>query len=393
VFDKLSSMDSGGRTRGAAVLPANGVRVLDMWGIRSTPLIHSELTQVGTQTPSGRVILSTDQKSLSRDEIRGIRQGKIPDSPPIALGWGSLLSALENKLSDSKVSVHYNHKIAKVEIDPEEGWEITLTFANGNTHTCDVLIGADGIDSIIRGNFFKESIGEVDSSQWIASGVCNYTWPTTTCFESRSTGSKLWATSVGKGLTGWHSVLFSDKLSPPDPNSPLDETFKSTLVEALSPAPADALNAVRETHLQDIAVCLARFGAPLMQALNMYEGRLVLVGDSAQPLPDAYNQNIAMILESAETYAIGIQQGIREWGGEHAEAEENIDGAIHRAAEIYEGPRIARVGKMYPYMLEETKLLNTTSSFMSGLRSTADWMNSHSNDIFEKELIAHNIFK
>lgn len=50
-----------------------------------------------------------------------------------------------------KDRLHGSKKLSTVDRASEEGGPLTLHFADGSTHECDILIGADGVHSVVRG--------------------------------------------------------------------------------------------------------------------------------------------------------------------------------------------------------------------------------------------------
>ncbi len=64
---------------------------------------------------------------------------------------GDFLDALIAELPEGMV--HLDHKLVKIE---DHGTTATATFANGTTVTADLIIGADGIRSQVRGQLFSD---------------------------------------------------------------------------------------------------------------------------------------------------------------------------------------------------------------------------------------------
>ncbi|KAF4618173.1 hypothetical protein D9613_011656 [Agrocybe pediades] len=67
-------------------------------------------------------------------------------------------AVLLDHLSPS-IPCHLSHRLAKFD---ETGEGVVLTFTNGSTATCDLLIGADGIHSFVRKSLLAESLGISD---------------------------------------------------------------------------------------------------------------------------------------------------------------------------------------------------------------------------------------
>lgn len=83
------------------------------------------------------------------DEVDEAAQGKRPTS---IVHRVNLLEALLASVPEDRM--HASKKLQKI----EQGNYVTVCFTDGTTHECDILIGADGIHSIVR----KYVLGEDD---------------------------------------------------------------------------------------------------------------------------------------------------------------------------------------------------------------------------------------
>ena len=72
--------------------------------------------------------------------------------PFLAFHRADLLGVLSGAINPS--CIHLNHRLTDLE---ESGSGITLHFANGTTHRSDVLIGADGVRSVVRRAVYGET--------------------------------------------------------------------------------------------------------------------------------------------------------------------------------------------------------------------------------------------
>jgi len=353
--------------------------------------------------------------------VLSIRQGKVPDSQAIAVTKNNLLSSLETALSKGYgMEIMYQHSLKKVEIDPEENWEVSLEFQNGETHTCDVLIGADFVPSLIRSNFFDDnttsqgsssSSSSTSMSQWWVSGVAeieNWSGNPDVCFECRGTGARVWACSVGSPASssslsssaaagtnsrtvGWRGVLFDEKHSRPA-SSGNNDADPAAMARYFKPAPPEIIEAISSTNAQDIVHGSVQVYPPPKGSLfSQYGGRIILTGSAAHSLPDALNQDVAMNLESVEALAMSMQQACEKYGPD-SDIDETSESMLASAVKKYQDTRYSRVSQVCLEAIEDQKMLNTSSSIMAGLRSTAEWMNSFSHDLQDKQLIAYDIF-
>lgn len=73
--------------------------------------------------------------------------------------------ALANRLDESIVTAHFKKRLISYTQPSSEDIDklhpIELQFKDGTTATCDMLIGADGIHSAIRGQMYRDLAGEI----------------------------------------------------------------------------------------------------------------------------------------------------------------------------------------------------------------------------------------
>eukprot|EP00466_Bigelowiella_natans_P011149 jgi/Bigna1/72000/fgenesh1_pg.18_\ len=360
------------------------------------------------------------------------RYTQVPDSQAIAVTKNNLLSSLETALSKGYgMEIMYQHSLKKVEIDPEENWEVSLEFQNGETHTCDVLIGrADFVPSLIRSNFFDDnttsqgsssSSSSTSMSQWWVSGVAeieNWSGNPDVCFEVDDDYDGGDDDSTNSRTVGWRGVLFDEKHSRPA-SSGNNDADPAAMARYFKPAPPEIIEAISSTNAQDIVHGSVQVYPPPKGSLfSQYGGRIILTGSAAHSLPDALNQDVAMNLESVEALAMSMQQACEKYGPD-SDIDETSESMLASAVKKYQDTRYSRVSQVCLEAIEDQKMLNTSSSIMpllrighyflycsssllyertlslnpkAGLRSTAEWMNSFSHDLQDKQLIAYDIF-
>lgn len=82
-----------------------------------------------------------------------------------------------NHLSPS-IRCHLSSRLVSYDEIPQSGGSLQLVFENGNTATCDLLIGADGIKSIVRKKFVVDhhstEYGQVPNTDPMWSGTFAY---------------------------------------------------------------------------------------------------------------------------------------------------------------------------------------------------------------------------
>lgn len=384
VFDKAASLYADGRLNGALLFSGNGVRVLDAHNARKDMFDHQPLIHTGYQTPNGRASSTHNHLEIGRRSIGDVQNGVQPDSPAIALARSAFIPSLESQLPQG--TVVYQHALKRVEFDPEENYEVSLEFASGETATVDVLLAADGRESIVRGNFFESAPRRVDLSQWwvsgVAPGVTDWPYPNV-CHEVVGTGYRVWAASMGPGRgVGWKGVVFNELHEMPSVNDMDPVTLGE---KVFAPAPREVTYAITQTKASDLMYGEV-FHWPALTGWSMYGGHLVLVGSAAHPICDALNQHHAMSFESAEILSLCLAEAAANSGQD--DAEKALAGAVAR----YESLRRARVHNVTGESYGSQQLLNSQSSLMTGLRSVADWMNRPAGDISAEKLVGFNLW-
>lgn len=152
---------------------------------------------------------------------------------------------------------------------------VNVRFEDGSTATGDILIGADGIRSVVRTALFGDANYRY-SGQTCWRGIVNYTVPDV------NAATEMWSTKPGVRLGYSHvnarQVYFYATACAAHGGKDVPGTVKSHLAEIYSDFPAylrEMLSAAEE--LQIIRNDIWDF-APIP---SWHEGRIVLVGDAA----------------------------------------------------------------------------------------------------------------
>ena len=96
---------------------------------------------------------------------------------PLFLHRAVIQKTFLNHLSPS-IRCHLSSRLVSYDEIPESGGSLRLVFENGNTSTCDLLIGVDGINSIVRKKFVADhhstESGQVPNADPMWSGTFAY---------------------------------------------------------------------------------------------------------------------------------------------------------------------------------------------------------------------------
>ncbi|WP_433680589.1 FAD-dependent oxidoreductase [Nocardia sp. CA-119907] len=265
---------------GLALAP-NGVAALDIVGagdlIRAiaSPVSHTQLS-VG-----GKVLRMPD----------------MPDVPSLKMvDRNELHRTLHDHAVATGIPFEYNKRLVRVDEDADG---ITAHFADGSSATADVLIGADGIRSTVRGlidpnNPGPEYTGMIGFGAMIDNEI--------------GLESETMVFAFGKKAYYLYGTVGDDKIMW-GANLPHKEYLSLTEARAI---PAEHwLGILRETYAEDTpggefarkttAENLETTGAlHIMPSVpTWYRGRMVLVGDSVHAPSNSSGQGASLAIESA----------------------------------------------------------------------------------------------
>jgi FAD-dependent urate hydroxylase len=266
---------------------ANAIKALRKLGVADEVIkAGAKIERGALRTSTGRVLSRTNQGELEQ------RFGE----PTIALHRADLHEILMNALPPG--TLHLNEKCTGFE-DDEEG--VTCSFADGKTDRGHLLVGTDGIHSVIRGQLFPEVKlrysgyttwrGVVKTGDEAALGTTSETW---------GCGARFGIVRIDRESVYWFSTANVEadlKLSPAERKSFLLEQFKGWHhpVELLiQSTPAEH---IIHNDIYDIA--------PMKRWCR---GRVALLGDAAHPTTPNMGQGACMAIESSLALARCLRQ-------------------------------------------------------------------------------------
>lgn len=259
--------------RATAFRPIGAGVTLSPNGVRSLAAIDADIVQQ----------LKKQGSQLNRFRIRTARGWPILnqpvkdddyDQPFLAIRWFSLQETMRAKLPPE--TLHLNHQLICFEQNQQS---VTLSFDNGETTTVDLLIGADGIRSVVRRQLF--GLEDPAYGGWMTwRGVQKYQHRMlpphhTTIFAKR--GKSLILLDNGEGYMSWALEMASPTLH----QSQHPEAAKAQVLQELSnwhPALRELINRTEADTIVERPVC-----KPIILP-HWSDGRVTLVGDAAHPM-------------------------------------------------------------------------------------------------------------
>ncbi|HEX8749065.1 MAG TPA: FAD-dependent monooxygenase [Pyrinomonadaceae bacterium] len=267
---------------------ANAIKALRKLGLAD------KVIQAGAKIERGELLTSTG-RVLSRTATGELE--KRFGEPTVAIHRADLHEILMDALPPG--TVHLNERCERFEED-EAG--VSVAFAGGKTDRADLLIGADGINSVIRRQLFPEVKlrysgyttwrGVVETRDEAALGKTSETW---------GCGARFGIVRVDRERVYWFStanVEAGRKLSPAENRSFLLSYFKGWHHPIEHLIESTAAERILHNDIYDIA--------PMKRWCR---GPVALLGDSAHPTTPNMGQGACMAIESGLALARCLRQG------------------------------------------------------------------------------------
>lgn len=300
---------------GELMLAPNGMAALAAIGVADT------VATAGIPTP--RMVMETGT---------GRPLGRFEDLPGLPTSRTFTRARLYRSLTDAAVTAGVRYEYGKRLVSyADHGDRVTATFADGSTAEADVLIGADGIWSTVRG-LLDPGAPQPRYSGLIGLGGWSrdHGLPSTNGAMHLAYGRKaFFGYRVGDdGEAGWFANVHSDTML--------------TAAQARETPPAEWLRRLRELFAGDTLPALRLLdrvgpddfvnvgGLQDMPPVPVWHrGRAVLTGDAAHAMTPSSGQGASLSIESAVELARCLR-----------------DLPVEQAFRTYEGLRRSRVEKV-----------------------------------------------
>lgn len=267
-------------------------------------------------------VISAGSK-LKRSQIRADNGATLFDArademeakygePVVAIHRADLHEILINALKPG--TLHLDMNCLRFEQDDEK---VTIHFENGETETTDLLIGADGIHSVVRKQMFPEVQlrysgytawrGVVETENEAALGLTSESW---------GRGARFGIVRVDKKRIYWfatHNQALGEKATGEQKKAKLLNIFNQwhhPVDHLLDSTPSDII-------LQNDICDIQPFGV-------WTQGRVTLLGDAAHPTTPNMGQGACMAIESAYVLARSLKED-----ADHRSALKRYEGERH----------------------------------------------------------------
>lgn len=302
-------------------VPTNAMQVLDRLGLSA--------------------VIAKAGWPLERIQLRSVGSGLLQDYDlqPVVRRFGhatisihraALVEVLAGALPPD--TIRLGKRCAAVAADAAG---VTLRFEDGSEERGDLLIGADGVRSIVRDQLFPP-VALRYSGQTCYRGVADMELPAGlehTCWEVWGGPWRVGFSPIGPRSVYWFAPLLAAE------NSPLPEALPAWLADHYAEFPDPVPRMLRQTPAQEIIRTDLHDFAPQDRWSN---GRVVLLGDAAHAMTPNLGQGGAQAIEDA--YVLAEQLAKQpSWEQAFQESAQGALGGEHRL-EIRAGGAHAQPG-------------------------------------------------
>ena len=265
-----------------------------------------------------RVIRATNGEILAKIQINQISKGE--ETALIHLHRGDLQRVLLKAVGES--TIQFGARCVGFRQDDKSVW---AQFADGREVQGDLLVGADGVHSVIRQQLFsKARLRLVGQSSWrglaqldheqIAEGGAGETW---------GIGQRIGLIPMSHGRVYW----FLTKNAPPGGMQGTADEKKQQMQELVKGWHAPIPSMIQATEAQTIIHTELNELEPLDQ---WRRGRVVLLGDAAHAMTPNLGQGACQAIEDAVT----LGQCLKDVGD------------VEAALDLYESKRVQHVRRV-----------------------------------------------
>jgi 2-polyprenyl-6-methoxyphenol hydroxylase-like FAD-dependent oxidoreductase len=268
---------------GGLGIASNATKVLTALGV--------DLAKAGV----GRVCERFQLRTARGRPLRELPLASIADelgSPIVNVRRAVLVALLRDFLADTPI--HYGAEVVRHD---RAGAGVSITCADGQTHTGDVLVGADGIGSVVRAQSVgPEPVNEYGYVCWIAAvPFAHPRLPPGAAAHYWGSGQRFGLIDIGDG----HAYWWGTKNARPR-HSRLWTGAKEEILRCFEGWAEEVRQAIALTPATDIVTVPAQDRAFLA---SWGDGPVTLVGDAAHPMLTSLSQGAGAAIEDGYTLA------------------------------------------------------------------------------------------
>ncbi|PPJ57741.1 hypothetical protein CBER1_00021 [Cercospora berteroae] len=298
-----------------------------------------ELLGVADDLPSGHPTLTVlNLNGATGEELSRFEKQSDTKRLPIRTQRTKLQSALRSHISEERLRL--GTKVASIEDLGQEG--VLLGFTDGSEAVADLVVGADGIRSVVRDAAWRDyELKFIGTTIWRTL----LPWDAVRDLDPRFATTAWWHTPtthvyfspVGEGLWEIAARAYQDPaIHAADKHSwgvPVtNEVVESHFGEYLSQV-REALQRVPAGGWKEFAA----FARPKLDDLTNWNDKIVLVGDSSHALSGAFGSGAGFAMEDGWVLAQALKASRND---------------IHQALPIFNRIRLPYYSRMYAHLAE-----------------------------------------
>jgi 2-polyprenyl-6-methoxyphenol hydroxylase-like FAD-dependent oxidoreductase len=284
------------------MVPCNGTRLLDRLGVYKPLLLRAAPAQeMSLYSSQGKLLVEMELGAWSAEKT-GYKHLRIQRT--------DLQDVLLEKIQSEEIQIHYDKQL--MAIDENDGG-VTVSFSDGTTDAGDLLLGCDGIHSMVRKLYIDPQVQpEYSGISNIFSFLPASDLPQTASPITRMTGAltphgafALVPCSASNDTLFW---MYSHGVPIPPAGNTRDgwEEHSKTATEGFKPTILTAVDSVRGQYgdllkhvinLTEVVKFYPIFRLPLGGKWS--RGRCLLLGDAGHAMAPHVGQGVGMALEDA----------------------------------------------------------------------------------------------
>lgn len=264
------------------IQPGNAIRALDQLGLGEEAIAQGFAIQGSTfRDGDGNVLGAVPAPPLLGDKYPGMNGMTRP----------RLHRIFQDAVRSSGAEVKLGVTVASFAHD-DDGVDVTLT--DGTSGRYDLVIGADGINSLVR----REVFPDAPEPEYTGQVVWRHNFPKPDELETLDTYVGVRGKAGLVPLAPDLMYMFLIERWPEDDLDVPDERLAATLRERLA-GYGSVIAELRDTRITDESEIVYRPVYSLLVPSPWYRGRILLIGDAAHATSPHVGQGAAMAIEDA----------------------------------------------------------------------------------------------